>query len=88
VIYVVLMLVILLAAAGYALFRLLQRLFQYQDAFAQIDEFSAKIHGFTSQFEGKPLLTDAPEAVHLHRLICEVRAFFESYEVEQEAQDG
>lgn len=87
-IYVVVVLALIIAAGVYVIVRLLSRLFQYQDAFSQIDDFSAKIHGFTSQFEGKPLLTDAPEAVHLHRLICEVRDFFNSYETEQEAKDG
>lgn len=76
------------AGLGYLVFRLTRKLFQFQDAFLKIDEFSAQIHAFTSQFEGKALLTDAPEAVHLHKLICAVREFFESYEIEQESKDG
>ncbi len=67
-----------------------KRLLQYQTVFETVDEFVSLIYSFTIKFEGKPLLTDSPEAVHLHKLISLTRDFFRGFELEErkETDDG
>lgn len=75
---------LLVIVLGTLVYLLMRRLLQFQEAFDAIHDFSVEIYSFTSKFEGRPLLTDAPEAVHLNRLMTRVREFFKQFEEKEE----